>query len=319
MGVQAISGPQGNPSLTADPGPQVDEHLDDDVPESGRRFPWKTLAAVLILMIIGGAAIGLVKTGVVNLSSLPFLSSSGSNALPVVRAPKESFKESPLKSFAGAPEEVDAAFQKAAIWQVLKREFPDWYKERVTETVKLKAEGKDDNAIAVQTMRMMVDLRRKNANSAFAASPPHLRAVAQSFVDNLARLSKIGTEACYRFISGGETDPMMIDLMRSPEHTASLQSQLMTVFEAIANGRQTPTKAVQAERKDYDLLATQLSVRGWSPADLALFDDARALSRASPQKVCQMVQDWFSAQLAIKEEPVQARLFGATLRPLIGE
>ena len=154
---------------------------------------------------------------------------------------------------------------------------------------------------------------------ALAAKPARLRNVAQTFVDNLERLSKVSTEACYRFISGGETDPMMIDLMRSPEHTASMQAQMISIFEAIADGRVSKSVYQPAERKDYDVLAAQLAVRGWSPADLALFDDARALSKAAPQKVCQMVQDWFLAQLAIKDEAVQSRLFIATLRPLIGE
>jgi hypothetical protein len=303
--------------------PSEVEVEDDDEP--GRRFPWKLVASLIAIIAIGGAVFGLVKTGRISLSSLPFLSSApggqsgGPKALPVVKAPKESFKEPPLKSFAGGPSDIDAGFQKSALWQLLKKEFPDWYNERVKETAALRADSKADPAIAAQLARAMVELRRKNAAEAFAASPLRLRAVAQTFVDNLARLSGISTEACYRFISSGETDPMMIELMRTPDHAASMQAQMIAVFEAIVDGRRTKRQIAPAERKDYELLANQLSLRGWSPADLALFDDARALSRAPPQKVCQMVQDWFAAQLAIKDEAVQTRLFGATLKPLIGE
>jgi hypothetical protein len=53
------------------------------------------------------------------------------------------------------------------------------------------------------------------------------------------------------------------------------------------------------------------------PADLALFSDPRALSRAAPQKVCQMVQDWFAAQLAVKDEDVQLRLLVEALKPVV--
>ena len=58
-------------------------------------------------------------------------------------------------------------------------------------------------------------------------------------------------------------------------------------------------------------------MRGWNPVDLQFFSDARALSRATPQKVCQMVQDWFAAQLAVKDEDVQLRLLVEALKPVV--
>ena len=290
--------------------------LDEEaVDEPRRRGPWKLIAAIIVLLL-GTGGLVMHRTGLLSLSSLPFVGSG--QTLPVVKAPQESLKESPLKSFAGTADEIDANFQKAALWKLMKKEFPDWYKERLVETVKLRTDKLDDQAIAVHLTRMMVELRRKHTADAFAARPVHLRNVAQAFVDNLTRLTKVSTEACYRFISGGETDPKMIELMRTPEHTASMQTQMLTIFEAIADGRTTKAKHEQAVRKDYDTLSTQLAVRGWSPADLALFDDARALSQAPPQKVCQMVNDWFAAQLAIKDEATQTRLFVSTLKPLIG-
>ena len=59
-------------------------------------------------------------------------------------------------------------------------------------------------------------------------------------------------------------------------------------------------------------------MRGWNPADLAaLFRRLGRLSRATPQKVCQMVQDWFAAQLAVKDEEVQLRLLVEALKPVV--
>lgn len=342
LGARPQPGPAGDPHLHARspdahragrgaaPGPggsdphAYEEALAADLeemlePAQRRRMPWKLLISLLVLLVLAGAVIGLMRTGHLNLASLPFVKTSSTKGLPVVRAPKESYKESPLKTFTGSAEEIDVGFQRAAIWKLAKAEFPDWYKARVEETVKLKSENKDDAAISAHLMRALVDLRRKNANLAFAARPERLKAIATAFVETLSRLSKTSVEACYRFISGGETDPKMIELLRSSEHTATMQALMTSVLEAVVDGRKTQAKYAAAERKDYDLLAAQLSVRGWSPADLALFDDARSLSRAPHQKVCQMVQDWFSAQTSIKEEAVQSRLFVATLRPLIGE
>lgn len=280
---------------------------------------WLLVLLVAVLSIGLGAVYALYKTGRLNLSALSSITSSQSGASPAAAALKASYKESPLKGYAATPAEVDANFQKSGLWQIIKANFPDAYAGLTANAAKLKAEGQDDRAISMQLMRSLVDMRRQASGDALAAKPVRLRAIAQTFVDNLGSLSRVSTEACYRFISGGEIDPMMVDLMRSAEHTAPMQALLVAIFEAIVDGRTTKAAVVQAERKDYDLLAAQLSVRGWSPADLALFDDARALSRAPPQKVCQMVQDWFSAQLTIKDAAVQNRLFSATLKPLIGD
>lgn len=300
----------------------IPHDLDEDpIIEPRRRGKTWLLVALVAFVSIGlGALYGLYKTGRLSLSALPMISSSTkTDSGSAVAQIKASYKESPLKGYAPVAAEVDANFQKSGLWQIIKQHFPDNYKDLVAETAKLKSEGQDDRSISLQLMKKLVDIRRKNANDALAAKPERLRVVAQTFADNLASLSRISTEACYRFISGGETDPMMVELMRSAEHTGSLQAQFAAIFEAIVDGRVTKGKIAIAERKDYDLLAAQLSVRGWSPADLALFDDARALSRAPPQKVCQMVQDWFAAQIAIKDQAVQTRLFGATLKPLLGE
>ncbi len=280
-----------------------------------RRFPWKSLAAILVLGALGAGAYILHSTG--QLSTLPFIGKSVSTAVPVVRAPKEAMKDAPLKTFSVKAEDIDATFQKAPLWQILKKEFPDWYRERVDEAARLKGEKKDDQDIAICLTQSIVELRRKHATSAFSASPAQLKTVAIAFVANLGELAKHSTEACYGFISQGESSPVVVDLMRSSDYTTVLQTQLTTVFQAIVEGRKTPKEALQPKREDYDVLAAQLAVRGWSPADLQLFSDSRALSRAAPAKVCQMVQDWFAAQLAVKDEDIKIRLLTEALKPVI--
>jgi hypothetical protein len=219
--------------------------------------------------------------------------------------------------YASDPAEVDRQFQRVALWQLLKKEFPEWYQERVRDTARLKSEGKADKAIAQHLAEQLVALRRKHVTDALAASPQHLKSVATTFLENLERLSRHSVEACYGFISQGETNPLIVELARSSEHTPSLQKQAAAIFSAIAEGRRTPEKHSQPTREDYDQLAMQLAKRGWSPIDLQLFSDARSLARAAPERVCRMVQDWFAAQLAVSDEGVQVRLLIEALKPVV--
>lgn len=267
---------------------------------------------MLTLSVIGGGGLALYMKGMMPRLSMPFIDSSGSP-----RPTSAALKETPLQGFSETASEVDAGFQKAALWQLLKKEFPDWYKERVAETAKLRSEKKDDAAISQHLTQALVDLRRKNATAALAAGPERLRYVAASFVENLTGLSKHSTDACFSFISQGESSPMLVEMMRSSEFTAGLQAQFTAIFEAIAEGRKAPRTHEAPKREDYDTLAAQLAARGWSPADLQTFSDARALARTKPDRVCQMVQDWFSAQLAVKDSAVQIRLLVEALKPVV--
>ena len=86
---------------------------------------------------------------------------------------------------------------------------------------------------------------------------------------------------------------------------------------SIADGRRAPKKHPQVQTADFDALAAHLAQRGWGPQDLQLFSDARALSRATPLRVCKMVRDWFTAQLDVKDEAIQVRLLVETLKPVV--
>ena len=282
------------------------------------------LVFLLLLTVLAGMALALHQTGRLSQLLADFglsdVSGTGpatgtvANASP---APKAGPSQSVLLAAGSSAQEVDATFQRTALWRLLKTEFPDWYAEQIRETARLGSEQKDEKAIAKYLADAMVALRRKHVAEALSASPPRLRSVASAFLGNLNRLSASSIDACYSFISQGETNPGVIELMRSSEHTPNLQAQVVAVFEAIAEGRKAPRAQPQPRREDYDALAGQLAQRGWNPADLALFSDPRALSRAAPQKVCQMVQDWFAAQLAVKDEDVQLRLLVEALKPVV--
>ena len=295
--------------------PYDDELEDDEKPR--RRFPRLVAASLLMIVLLGGGAYA-YATGHLDelLARLSFGSKPVATSAPVVTAAPGAPKQFQT-GYSTDPSQVDQRFQQAELWRLLKAEFPNWYQERVRDTARLKSTNKSDGDIALQLAEQLVTLRRKHVTDALAASPRNLKLVAVSFLENLERLSKHSVDACYGFISQGETNPMIVELTRSSEHTPALQRQVSAIFTAIAEGRRSPARHRSPTREDYDQLAAQLAKLGWSPADLQLFSDARSLAKASPERVCKMVQDWFAAQLAVSDEEVQVRLLIEALKPVV--
>ena len=232
-------------------------------------------------------------------------------------ADRKSLEVSPFAGLRGSPEVIDAKMQAAALWRVIKREFPDWYAERLNEVATLARDNKDDAAIAQHLSGKIVQLRRQQVGNALSATLPKLKALAVVFHDNLTNLRKQNPEACYGLISQGEAHPLIVPLLTGSQHTARLQAQLTGVFEAIAEGRKQPRVYPIPRQSDYDTLASDLAKLGWTQADIQLFSDERALSKAEPAKVCQLVHDWFTAQLQMKDLEGQMRLLVESLRPVI--
>jgi len=223
----------------------------------------------------------------------------------------------PLRGFGSDPAQMDVNFQATPLWRILKREFPDWYGERLKEIAALSQQSKDDSHIAQQMGRALVALRRQQTDNALSASLPSLKRIASTFYDNIAELRKQSTEACFAFISQGEASPLIVGLLQGSPHTARLQTQLVSVFEAVADGRKLPRVYPKPRKTDYETLATALTSLGWSQADMQLFSDERELSRAAPDKICQLVHDWFAAQLGLKDADAQLRLLVDSLRPVV--
>lgn len=216
-----------------------------------------------------------------------------------------------------AADTADKALQGVALWQLMKREFPEWYLARINDIAQLRSENKGEKAVTRHLLAALVKLRREHLNDALSATQNPMRVVAGNFRDNLARFAKHSTEACYGFVSQGEMSPVVLDLMEQPEHLSGIYALMATIFAAVVEGRKTPRAYPPPKPGDYQLLTAELTGRGWTDADLQLFSNAAELAKAKPEKVCGMVQDWFSAQLALKDEPAQLRLLAEALKPLI--
>jgi hypothetical protein len=236
---------------------------------------------------------------------------------PQVSAPDNGASTIPPEVIAQNAQQLDAQFQQIGLWSLVKREFPDWYGQRLNEAAKLSAEKQPQGAITKHMTQAIVALRRKHADEALAASTEKLKNVAAAFLANLKNLSAKSPRACYGFISKGETAPVVLELWSSPEKGATVHAQAAAIFEAIAEGRKAPTTHQPAGKSDYEVLVKQLAKLGWKEADLQVFSNPKALANQPPRRVCQMVQDWFVAHLAVEDQPTQERLLVETLKPVV--
>lgn len=293
--------------------PKEDDDLDDDDERGGRS--WLKRAAILLFFAITLAAAGwFAYPHRDRIMSAVSGIGGGRNATSAITV---SASASPIVGFAPTPQATDAALQKSELWRVLKRDFPDWYNERIVEAAELASAQKGDALIAQQMMQKVVELRRRNSGLALQAAGPRLKTVAQAFVATLTRLKADSVDACFGYISKGEVSAPYLEMLAKPEHSGLLQTQIVAVFEAVADGRKLPKIYPAPRQGDYNLVVAALEQRGWGEADLQLFSDSQRLAKAAPAKVCQLVTDWFEAQLSLKDDEALLRLLVDALRPVV--
>jgi TIR domain len=271
-----------------------------------QRFPRLVAAFLFVaaLVVIGGVASRLVTTPTGSLDA-------------TVNASRKGFEVPPLAGFSGGTAEgIDSNLQATALWRVVKREFPEWYKERVDEAAALASEKKDDAAIGKHMGTKLRELRRQQAATGLQATQQRLKAVAVSFFDNLVQLRAHSPEACHALIVGGEANPAIITLLQGGKFTAGLQAQLTAMFEAIAEGRKQARYHLRPSRADFQQLTDDLKKMGWTQEDMVLFNELR---KAPPEKMCQLVHDFFKAQLEVQDPEVQTKLIISALGPVFAD
>jgi len=274
------------------------------------RRPWREAPigkAVLVAAVAAAllAGVGILAMNRGTLLRMAGLDGRGANAATGAIGP------------AVAPQSIDDRLQTIPLWVTLKHEFPDWYAEVMFKAAKLPEDEQSGPALSKHVAEALVTFRRQHAGAGLAASQPRLIAIAQAFVANLNALKALGADACYAFISQGETSPAAVELLEKPESGQALFNHVAAVAAAISEGQTAPVSREKPSKADYDTLASGLTKLGWSEEDLKLFANPRALARSTPDKVCQMVHDWFEAHLAIKDAAAQERLLVETLRPVV--
>lgn len=293
----------------------------DDSSKPGVR---RALVALLVLGMLGGGGWYAWNSGALNSLQNRLTAAKEGEQVPTVSAPADGSSAPPAAATNVSQADVDAGahqldgkFEKLAAWSVVKREFPDWYNEQLREAATLSAQSQPEAAVNKHLAEALVALRRQHAAEALAASTPRLKDVASAFLNNLKSLASKNVGACYGFISQGETSPAVLEMLQSPEQGAAVQAQIAAIFEAIADGRKSPSAHDKAVKEDYDVLVQELTKLGWKEQDLQVFSNPQLLAHEPPERVCQMVQDWFSAHLAVADQGTQERLLVETLKPVV--
>ena len=292
----------------------------DDTGGGGRLR--KVAIAVLLLGLVGGGGWYAWKSGAVGALQDKLTASKQGEQVPTISAPSDPSSapagaSAPSAEVVAGAQTLDSQFKDLAAWSVVKREFPQWYGEQLQQAAALTAQSQPQEAVNKHLAEALVSLRRQHANEALAASTPRLKEIASAFLNNLKTLSNKSVGACYGFISQGETAPAVVEVLQSPEQGAAVQAQIAAIFEAIADGRKAPVVHERALKEDYDILVQELTKLGWKETDLQTFSNPQLLSREPPERVCQMVQDWFSAHLAVADQGIQERLLVETLKPVV--
>lgn len=293
------SAPLQEPAFDTHGGGELEQYDDDyDQPyRSGRGRKFAIAAVVLIALGIGGYLAFLNRDQIVTLAG-SFAGAAGGFATGSIET----------------PESVDGKLQRTEPWSYAKQEFPDWYKEQIGEVAKLTEQKKSDTDITKYLVSELVKFRRTNSDVALQAPSPVLKNVAVTFRETIMHLGATNTNSCYQFISHGESSEPILDIIRKLETTTPVQRQINSIFVAVAEGRKSPIRREGKAANDIEVLTGELKNVGWKDEDIKLFFDPKAFSRAPPERVCQMVQDLFTALLAIKDEQTQDRLLVETLR-----
>lgn len=323
-------GPQAQPAANygAPPAEAYGEQFDEEKPKRG--ILKQAVVVLAAIAVIGGGAFAIVtyKDKLTQLVSGPpqQVEEAATEAAPAEEEQTAAVEEQPAlpESDSTGPDTsaiegsaIDARLQKVPLWEMLKKDYPEWYIGNVAAAEKLTSEQKPALEVTTQLVQGLVDLRRQKAPDALAASPEKLKNVATAFLENLRSLQAQSVGACYGFISKGELSPAVIEIMQSPESATAINAQLSAIFEAAAEGEKAPVKHESAGKADYDVLIAELSKLGWKEEDLQVFSNPRLLAKREPAQVCKMVQDWFSAHLAVPDQAIQDRLLYETLKPVV--
>jgi hypothetical protein len=280
--------------------------------ERPRRRGGRAVVLLLLVILLAGAG-GAGYQYRAQLAGFAAALTASSGAMSI--ADRKSLETPPLLGFrAGDAAAIDASLQATALWRVIKREFPDWYTQRIADAAGLAREGKDDAVIGQYVARKLVELRRQQVANGLSAKLPMLKTVAGAYFETLGKLRAHSAEACSGFIRQGEAEPLIVALLQGSEHTAHLQALATAMFEAIAEGRQVPRVHPQPSQAQYAVLANALSQRGWTRPDFALVANRQAMAQAPPDRVCDLVHDLFETQLSLPDPEVQERLLIDSLR-----
>ena len=335
-----------------------DEDFDDYEYEEGGRSSWLGIAATILILGLIGAGGWFAYNNQNEIAALyADLVGDGkatSEAVEIVRAPEEATREA-ARGDGGSSGDYRTALQpapntvapaanpsttasisnqvasdpsaatlanvpllKSRTWSYAEREFAAWTSKQLDQAREMAAANMSVTEINNFLVSAFVEFRRDNAALALLASPDRLNKVATAFVDSLKVLTNQGPENCYAFISSGEGTASLAPVYFQPAVIDKIDEQMLAIMGAIVDAKSNPSARSPPRAEDFDKLSGELNQRGWSDADLKLFSNPDALSRAKPEVVCRLVTEWFATQTTLADAEARDRLIAASLRPVIG-
>ena len=202
------------------------------------------------------------------------------------------------------------------LWTVLRMEFPDWYQMRLQEAAADTDLKPERSKITKHFLPDLKALRLEESANALQA-PSEFKQIAAVYSWNLQLLSEHSAAACHDGIMRGE-DTIFLSLLLDHEG-APYETLMGMIFRAASVGRKVPNDVGKPRATDYDQLKKVLRSFGWKQSDFNTFSDSNQFAKASPEKACQLVTEWYRAHLALDDKPVQSRLLKESLTPLIAE
>ena len=238
-------------------------------------------------------------------------------AAPGGAAPVEAVAVAAVPVSAEKVKALEANLQQLAHWKLVSAEFPDWYRATVDTAARSSAEGKSEAEVAKGLTYALAKLRQSQAEAALGASSASLKQLAVAFKNTVAGMAKQGTPVCMSFIMSGETSDAIAPIIADPTKNVEINAHFLAVFTAVAEGRKAAVAHADPADGDYKLLVDELKKAGWTQSELELFADPKGANRATPERYCQMMQDFFTAHLTIADPAVQERLLHRTLKLVV--
>ena len=332
-----------------------DEDYDEEEYEEEGRSSWLAIAATILILGLIGAGGWFAYNNQNSIASL-YADLVGdlqttSDEVRIVRAPEQATREAadgsagdgraalqPAPS-AVAPQQTppttasisdqassdpsaaalaNVPLLRTQTWSFAEREFATWSGKQLDQAREMAAANMSVTEINSFLVNAFVEFRRDNAALALLASSDSLNKIATAFVDSLNVLTSQGPENCYAFISSGEGTASLAPVYFQPAVIEKIDQQMLAIMGAIVEAKGKASARSPPKAEDFDKLSAELNQRGWSDADLKLFSNPDALSRAKPEMVCRLVTEWFATQTTLADAEARDRLIAASLRPVIG-
>ena len=204
---------------------------------------------------------------------------------------------------------ADDALQKHRIFQLAKREFPDWYERLLEEFVQKIMDDDWNDQIAMLMRRRTAELALQNAHFTAKASPAKLDELVRGRLAFVQWLEANNSAACSQFVQTYSVrGSAFAGLSKQSGFIAALKKKASTELEAVIDGRKHQSSYAAPTKNDYRLLSNHLAAQGWSNSQILYFASLINSGVVSNGLKCGDWGRFFEAVLSIEDQDTRSRL-----------